>query len=89
MLAPQATKVLHHLAHLTVDKQQNQYSATMNYLRIHTAITLVKTIHHVLRASWKYVPPSHHNNASKQHIEPSPEYRMLYGKAILLAIPVQ
>jgi hypothetical protein len=48
MLAPEATKILQHLAHINVTKTQKPYSATVKHLRLRIAITLVKAAHHCL-----------------------------------------
>jgi hypothetical protein len=34
MLAPEATKILQHMAHITAHKQQKPYSAIMKHLRL-------------------------------------------------------
>jgi hypothetical protein len=53
MLAPDATKILQHLAHITAHKQQKPYSAIVNHLRLRIMTTLVKATHQCLRGSRK------------------------------------
>ncbi|MGL5814518.1 MAG: reverse transcriptase domain-containing protein, partial [Aeromonas sp.] len=80
MLAPEATRILQHLAEIMARKQQRPYSAIMKHLRLRLAITLVKAVHHCLRGSRKkrhlapntpFIPLS--------PLEPSPDFRMLHG----------
>jgi hypothetical protein len=80
MLAPEATKILQHLAHITANnKTQKPYSAIVKHLRLRIAITLVKAAHHCLRASRKKCHHTPSSNTPNQPSEPSPEYRMLNG----------
>jgi hypothetical protein len=79
MLAPEATKILQHLAHITANKTQKPYSAIVKHLRLRIAITLVKAVHHCLRASRKKRHHAPSSNTPNQPLEPSPEYRMLNG----------
>ncbi|MGL4351554.1 MAG: reverse transcriptase domain-containing protein [Plesiomonas shigelloides] len=79
MLAPEATKILQHLAGITAHKQQKPYSAIVNHLRLRISITLVKAAHHCLRGSRKrrhntIQPPTH-----TEPTEPSPDFRMIHG----------
>ena len=79
MLAPEATKILQHLAQITAEKQQTPYSAIVKHLRLRISITLVKAAHHCLRESRKKRHLATPNNNHTQPSEPSPDYRMLYG----------
>jgi hypothetical protein len=85
MLAPEATKILQHLAHITANKTQKPNSAIVKHLRLRIAITLVKAAHHCLRAPRKKRHHAPSNNTPNQPSEPSPEYRMLNGQATPLA----
>jgi hypothetical protein len=79
MLAPEATKILQHLAHHIAEKQQRPYSTMMKHLRLRISITLVRAVHHCIRASRakrlrvppRYVAPEPH--------DPCPEFRMMFG----------
>jgi hypothetical protein len=79
MLAPEATKILQHLAHITANKTQKPYSVIVKHLRLRIAITLVKAANHCLRASRKKPHHAPSSNTPNQPSEPSPEYRMLNG----------
>jgi hypothetical protein len=79
VLAPEAVKILQHLAHITVKKTQMPYSAIVKHLRLRIAITLVKAAHHCLRSSRKKRHQTTSTYTPNQPSEPSPEYHMLYG----------
>jgi hypothetical protein len=79
MLAPEATKILQHLADLMANKQQQTYSAIMKHLRLRIGITLVKAFHHCLRGSRKTHQQPSSRFATQNPVEPSSEYRMLYS----------
>jgi hypothetical protein len=79
MLAPEATKILQHLAHITAHKQQKPYSAIVKHLILQIAITLVKAVHHCLRGSRKKCPQTTQTSTPKQPSVPSPDFRILYG----------
>jgi hypothetical protein len=83
MLAPEATKILQHLADLMANKQQQQqpYSAIMKHHQLRIGITLVKAVHHCLRGSRKRHQKPSSRFATQTPVEPSPEYRMLYNPA--------
>ena len=79
MLAPEATRILQHLAEISAEKQQKPYSAIMKHLRLRIAITLVKAVHHCLRGSRKKRNNNPHNHYSDPiPLEPSPEFRMMF-----------
>jgi ribosomal protein L19 len=78
MLAPEATKILQHLAHTTAKKTQKAYSAIVKHLRLSIAITLVKATHYYLRASRKkchqptstFTPkPTYRTQSRIQHVK--------------------
>jgi hypothetical protein len=66
MLAPEATKILQYLAHITAHRQQKPYSAIVNHLRLQIAITLVKAVHHCLRGSRKKRPQTTQTSTPNQ-----------------------
>jgi hypothetical protein len=79
MLAPEATKILQHLAHTTAKKTQKPYSAIVKHPRLRIAITLVTAAHHCLQTSRKKRHQTTSTSTSNQPSEPSPEYGMLHG----------
>jgi hypothetical protein len=78
-LAPEATKIIQHLAHITAHKQLMPYSAIVKHLRLCIVITLVKAAHHCLRGSRKKCHQPAPTRNRKQPSEPSLDYGMLYG----------
>jgi hypothetical protein len=79
MLAPEATKILQHLAHHIAEKQQRPYCTMMKHLRLRISITLVRAVHHCIRASRAKrlrVPPRY---IAPEPSDPCPEFRMLFG----------
>jgi hypothetical protein len=67
MLAPEATKILQHLAHITVDKQQKPYSAIMKHLRLRIAIHSSQSCPPLPQRIQKEAPPNNPN----QHPQPT------------------
>jgi hypothetical protein len=77
MLAPEATKILQHLAHIAACKQQKPYSAIVKHLRLRIAITLVRADHHCLRGSREKCPQTTQTSTPNQPSEPSPEVKSI------------
>jgi hypothetical protein len=79
MLAPEATKILQHLAGITAHKQQKPYSAIVNHLRLRISLTLVKAAHHCLRGSRKRRHQTNQLTTHTEPSEPSPDFRLIHG----------
>jgi hypothetical protein len=79
MLAPEATKILQHLANKLSEKTQRPYSTMMKHIRLRISITLARAVHHCLRAPRNKairIPPSFILPPTG---DPSPEFRMTFG----------